>query len=445
MQRHFGQAGLAALVGLALAGGAGAAETYRLQERFPVGYQHQVRVRVELTGTLTPPAEKGKAARPIKVQGESAGDYDERVLAVDASGQVSKTLRVCQRLDFRRTLAGVPQELSLRPGVRRLVILRRGHVEVPYSPDGPLTWGEIDAVRTDVFAPALTGMLPAVPVAVGDRWVATTVAVRELTDLEKIESGKLECRLERIATSGGRRLARVTFNGTVEGVGEDGRVRHRIEGTYHFDLTGAYLADLTLAGTTILPGPDGKEAGRIEGRFAMMRQPGARSGRLTDADLKGLKVEPDADNTLLLYDNPDLGVRFLYSRRWKVAQVMGAQVALDASDGSGVLITIDPPERVPTSAAFQRESRGWLEKQKAKLLKVYSPTSLRASPPLEGFALEAQMRGQKFWMDYYVTKQSGGGVTLAARLMPADLAALRKEVDRIARSATITRAITTKK
>jgi hypothetical protein len=288
-------------------------------------------------------------------------------------------------------------------------------------------------------------MLPATPVAVGDRWVAATLAVRELTDLEKIEEGKLECRLERLVTEGGRRLARVAFTGTVLGVGEDGRVRHSLQGTYHFDLAGGYLADLTLTGTTVLPGADGKEAGRIEGRFALMRQPGARSGRLTDAALKGVKLEPDGESTLLLYDNPDLGARFLCSRRWHVAQVLGSQVALDARDGSGVLITIDPLERVPSSAAFLAESRGWLEKQKAKVLKVYAPSSLRSNPSLEGFALEVEMRAQKFWMDYYVTRQSGGGATLAARLMPTDLAALRKEVDRIARSIVITRTIPAKK
>ena len=51
-------------------------------------------------------------------------------------------------------------------------------------------------MRTDVFAPALVGLLPADAVRVGDRWSAAEVAVQELTDLEKIEEGKLECRLE---------------------------------------------------------------------------------------------------------------------------------------------------------------------------------------------------------------------------------------------------------
>ncbi len=62
-------------------------------------------------------------------------------------------------------------------------------------------------------------------------------------------------------------------------------------------------------------------------------------------------------------------------------------------------------------------------------------------PGLEQFALEAEMGGQKFLMDYYVARQPQGGATLAARLLPTDLAALRKEVEGIARSLTVTRKI----
>src|SRR5262249_53170495 len=146
-----------------------------------------------------------------------------------------------------------------------------------------------------------------------------------------------------------------------------------------------------------------------------------------------------ADNTLLLYDNPDLGVRFLYPRRWRVQGVRGSQVTLDGAEGSGLLLTVDTAARTPTGAQFLAESRGWLEKQKARRLRGEPPRRVQERPPLEQFALEAEMGGQKFLMDYYVTRQAAGGVTIAARLLPADLAALRQEVERIARSVAVTR------
>jgi hypothetical protein len=377
---------------------------------------------------------------PLAVRGDSAIEYDERVLAVSADGQVQKTARICRRTDFRRTVAGQKQETSLRPAVRRLILLRRGHTEVPFSPDGPLTWGEIDLIRTDVFTPALAGLLADRPVRLGERWTATTAAVRELTDMERIDEGRLECRLEEFTTLEKRRHARVTFRGSVRGTNEDGPNRQDLQGYFFFDLQSNHLSYLYLKGASSLLDKDGKEQGRIEGRFVLTRQAHRSSPELSDEALRGVADEPNADNTLLLYDNPDLGVRFLYPRRWRVQGVRGSQVTLDSAEGSGLLLTVDTAARTPTGAQFLAESRGWLEKQKARLLRVEPPRPVRERPPLEQFALEAEMAGQKFLMDYYVTRQAPGGVTLAARLLPADLAALRQEVGRIARSVSVTAA-----
>jgi hypothetical protein len=267
------------------------------------------------------------------------------------------------------------------------------------------------------------------------------MSVRELTDLEKIDEGALECKLERLVTAGTRRLARVTFTGTVRGVGEDGPVRHRLQGNCQFDLDAGTLADVTLLGTTLLLDTDGKEVGKIEGRLVLTRSAAVRPADLTDRALGGIKLEPNAENTQLLYDNAELGVRFLHSRRWRVAQVMGAQVALATNEGNGILITVDPTDRVPTALAFLDESRTWLTKQKAKPVKTYSPRRMRDRPSLDAFALEAEMDKQRLWLDYYVTSQSGGGATIAARLLTEGLADVRREVEKIARSVTITKRI----
>ncbi len=345
-----------------------AEEPIRLQERFPAGYEYHVSTRVDLSGTLTLPPEKDKPApKPLTVRGTSAIEYDERILDVGQDGQVRKTARLCRRTDFRRTVGDRPQENSLRPQVRRLILLRHQNKEVPFSPDGPLTWGEIDLIRTDVFTPALTGLLADHPIRVGDRWSATQAAIQELTDLERIEEGSLECRLDQFTTVEKRRHARVSFRGTVRGANEDGPNRQELEGYCFFDLESNHLSYLFLRGRHFMLDKDGKEVGRIEGRFVLTRQAHTRSAELSASALKGVTMEPNEDNTLLLYDNPDLGVRFLYARRWHVAGVRGAQVALDSADGSGILLTLDPLTRAATGERFLAESRDWLSKQQARL------------------------------------------------------------------------------
>jgi hypothetical protein len=409
----------------------------RLLERFPVGYQYHVRTRVSLEGTLNLTPEPGKPPpKPLAISGESAIDYDERVLAAGKDGQVTKTVRLFRRIDFDRRMGGAPQKTSLRPAVRRVVMLRLNNTEVPFSPDGPLTWGEIDVLRTDVFTPALAGLLPDGPVRVGDRWKASLLAVKELTDLEKVEAGGLECRLERLTLLQGRRQARVSLAGTVRGTNEDGPTRQELEGFFYFDLESNHLSSLTLRGRHFLLEASGKEVGRVEGRFVLTRQAHHRCVELSDASLRGVGLEPTPANTRLLYENLDLGVRFLHPRRWRVAGVQGQQVALDAPDGSGLLVTVEPLKGLPTGAQFLKESQEYLRKQKARILQATPPRQLSGAPAaLEHFVLEAILGKERLVMDYYVVRQEPGGATLAARLLPGkDLAALQREVEAIARS-----------
>ncbi len=416
----------------------GADDSVRLRENSPEGYQYHVNCRVEVTGSLTLPPEKEKAAaKQLPVRGTSLIDYDERVLSTKAS-QVDKTLRIYRQVDFQRRIGDRPQEATIRPEVRRLVVLRLNHVEVPFSPDGPLMWGEIDLVRTDVFTPALTGLLPDGSVRLGDRWKATNSAVQELTDMERIEEGQVECRLDQVGMLQDRRQARVNFSGTVRGVNEDGPNRQRLEGFFYFDLESNHVSYLSLNGVSILLDKDGKEVGRVEGQFVLTRQTNQRCRELSDEALRGLKLEPTEDNTRLLYDNPDLGVRFLYPRRWKVMGVRGRQVAVDEANGNGLLLTLEPASQVPNGAQYLRESKDWLEQQKAKVLTIDSPRRLAGDRgELEHFSLDVQLPTQKISMDYYVIRQTLGGATLAARLLPSGSSAMKKDVESIARSVTI--------
>jgi hypothetical protein len=419
-------------------------EPIRLQEQYLVGSRYHVSTRTDLSGRMTLPAEKAgelarNAPKTLAVTGTSAIEYDERVLSLDKDGAAQKTIRLYRRIDFQRKVGDRPQESTIRPAVRRLVILRRQPVEVPFSPDGPLLWGEIDLVRTDVFAPALAGLLPGQAVRRGDRWKARTAAVQELTDMERIEEGGLECGLEEVAVVAGRRQARVGFSGSVRGVNEDGPNRQQLDGYFYFDLESQHLSYLYLKGVHSLLDKDGKAAGVIEGQFVLTRQAAARCPELDDEALKGTTLEPTPENTRLLYDNPDVGVRFLYPRRWRVSGVRGRQVTVDEAGGSGVLITPDLPEKLPTGRQYLAEVQDWLRKQKAQVWRTEPLRSLEGAPAgSETFALEADISGQRVRLHYYVVRQKNGGATLAARLLPRDLEALQRDLESLIRSLVIT-------
>src|SRR5262249_42644068 len=152
---------------------------------------------------------------------------------------------------------------------------------------------------------------------------------------------------------------------------------------------------------------------------------------LSDASIRDLDLKPTTENSLLLYDNSDLGVRFLYPRGWRIGAVQGKQLTLDHAGGAGMLITIEPTTKVPTAEDYMKETLGVLEKQKATITSTEKPTRVRAEPvTLDRFALDATVGANKLRLEYAVLKQTDGGVTIATTL-PADDADLRPEVARI--------------
>jgi hypothetical protein len=419
---------------LILAAAADAQETVKLTEALPVGTQYHVNCKVEVQGNLTLPLEKGdKAPKTLTVAGTSVIEYHERVLTVNKQQQVKTTLRMYRKLDFQRKVGDQAQASSLRPEVRRMVILRHNQVEVPFSPDGPMTWSELDLVRTDVFTPALTGLLPSAAVKLNDRWVAADFAVQELTDLDKIDDGKVSCQLEQLTKVSGRRVARIGFSGSVRGVGEDGPTRHTLDGHLLFDLDSSHVSYISVRGTQTLLDKDGKAIGKIDGTFVLTRRPDSCK-ELSDEAIRSLKTEPDEANTLLLYDNADLGVRFLHPRRWRVAGVHGRQVGLDEDGGSGMLLTVETAKQTPTAAEFLKESKGFLEEQKAKVLRVDAVKQLQGgAKTVETFSLEVEISGQKVLMTYFVLRQAGGGATIAARVTGKQQALILADLEKIAK------------
>src|SRR5262249_30314151 len=142
------------------------------------------------------------------------------------------------------------QDAGIRPSVRRMVVARANGKKAPFSPDGPLTWGEIDVVRTDVFNPAvIPGLLPPGPVTPGQSWKASPAPVLELTDMEKVDEGELTVKFLGVAEVEKRKVAKLEVGGTVRGVNEDGPNRQTLAGTAYFDLDAGMLTYLSIKGT----------------------------------------------------------------------------------------------------------------------------------------------------------------------------------------------------
>jgi hypothetical protein len=414
------------------------AEPVAMRENFRPGYQYHVSCRVQIKGQLIVPPEQGQT-QPTRVDvvGESRIAYDERILAIK-DGRIDRTVRYYDEMRFDRQVGKNEQRGTLRDAVRRLVILRHKQLEVPFSPHGPLLWDEIDMVRTDVFTPALDGLLPVGKVRPGDSWVSDVSAVQELTDLESITEGRLTCTFSGVTNFGGRSLAKVGFKGRVKGVDQDGPAEHELDGHLLFDLASQHLSYVTMSGTQHLLGKDGRSSGgRITGELVITRGAAPVTDRLSDANLKGLTLEPNEQNTQLWFISPEIGVSFLYPRHWHVAGVNSdrRQVGLDEKRGTGILMTVDGAANIPQAAAFQKEISANLGKQNMKLVRIEGARALTAG--VETFLVEGEAAGKRVYLQYFLIRQNAGGAVLTANLQAADLATARQEVERIARSVVV--------
>ena len=341
-----------------LAGSVRGEEPVALTEKAAVGSEFRVFTEASFEGTLTTPGAKDKPAERVKLRGRSSIDYTERLLAVDPKEADHKALRVYEKIDFQKVVGDRTDETTLRPAVKRVVVLKQGARKAPFSPDGPLLWGEIELLSRETMVPALAGLLPDKPVKPGDTWQASAAALSELTDLEKVEAGTLEARFEKVIAAGPRRVAEVALTGALKGVNEDGPGRQRLAGKLLVDLTAGYISFLKVEGEQILIDEAGAEAGVVKIKFELTRSPSPGHPALKDDVLRGLELTPTAENTALLYESDETGVRFIHPRNWRVVRTAGPQITLDVAGGTGVLITLDAPgagRRPPGS--FRKRSR----------------------------------------------------------------------------------------
>jgi hypothetical protein len=409
-----------------------AADDYTLAEKFDAAAVYRVEQKTELTGRIAV-AKEGKT-ETISLSGGGTIVFDERVLDSDES-DTQKVVRQYRTFDVRRHVGSREQSADLRPAVRRLVVLRSAKGKSPFSPDGPLIWSEIDAVRTDPFVPALVpALLPTKPVAVNDSWPMAADAIAELTDLEKVTAGGYTLKLAGIVTLNGRRQARISLAGSVRGVDDNGPCKHTLDGTAYFDLADNRLVHLSLKGTHELLDGSGKTTGTIEGRYSLTRT-AADAKELSDVALKSLELKPTVENSRLLYDNRDLGVRFLHARRWRVGAVQGRQVTLDGPNGAGILLTVETAKTLPTADEFEKESLAFLRKSARDAAATDKPRRVANNPALDRFALTATAADGAIRMEYAVLANADGtGATVAARLPDADAKELGKDVDQLLKS-----------
>ena len=405
-----------------------AAENYRLSETFSPGNRFRIQTATELSGSMlfTPPNQPSKQ---IQIKGKSQIDFDETILTLDSSLKVNKSLREYRKVELSRTLDGQNQETILRPQVRTMVLLRNGSKKIPFSLEAPLTWNELDLIRTEVFPCALAGLFPPRSVALNESWNAGLESVQELTDLEVLESSHVVCKLDSVNLVNNRKTARISFVGKASGINEDGPNQQILDGYIFFDCETRHLSFLYLKGTSILKNKEGKDVGRIEGRYTISRE----MLPAVQLDTKSI-YEPDANNTRLLFESRETSFSFHYPRNWRVTSQSDSQATLDQSKEAGLLITKEKPSRYTSSAMYRDEALAFVRKQQMRIENQSAIEPVNGTPGLEFFSWDVQIEGRRMHLLYFVYRTGQNMFTLASRCSQESKLNLRSDIMMIANS-----------
>lgn len=419
-------------------------QVFTLREEFKEGSSYQIESSVRLHGRLRLASPGTKELQEVRFRGESRIRYTERILSPLDNGETLRTVRLYHQVDMHRRVGEDIQETTVRPEVRRLVLLAHRGKRAPFSPDGPLTWGEIDLIRTDLFCPiVLAGLVPQNAVAVGDKWKVTTAAVQELTDLETVQEGGLEVELIGPILVQQKQLLRLKLSGTVRGSNGDGHHVHHLDGTIYYDPQWPGIAYLSLKGTHYVLDEKGQPSGTIEGYFVLNRSStDTLPAKLSDTALSRLKLQPTPENTLLLFEDREIGLRFLYPRGWRVGMVRKSQVTLDHAQGAGIILTLESASRMPTPQGYHQEVVAFLRQRQAQWQNLHGPHSVGGPPnTFVRFGIRAKWNQREEQLEYAMVYQPEGGVLAAARLPLHQVEALLPEVERIFQSIQLMRRI----
>jgi len=281
-------------------------------ERSPGGVD-LVQAALEVVGDLKT-VDEGKVHR-MKMSVAADFVYDERLLEVSRDGHGPM-----RSIRHYREAAGVIQsgdhqyKPALRDARRLIGVAIDGPELTLFSPQGPLSFEELELIDVLANSLLLDRLLPQQAIAVGRSWEHSDELLAALLGLDTIAGADVKSVFTEVADG----KARFEMSGQVEGAEDGVATKIELKAKYQFDLQRKRIIWLG-----ILVRED-RGVGHVDtgfdvvARLQMRITPGSRSKHLTDAALSGVSLKPTPELTQLGYESAGGGWRFSHDRRWFV-------------------------------------------------------------------------------------------------------------------------------
>lgn len=338
---------------------AAASESYRLDEPITDARVYAVTSRVDVEGRLET-LDASNKTRTLKLEANGSLGYRERRLSgTGRDAQALRTLRFYDEADARVTVESNVTSMRL-PDDRRLIVAQgeRDGATV-YSPSGPLTFRDVELLRTPADSLALLALLPDEPVVVGEKWRPETWALQMLTGTDAVLKSALTCELESVADG----TARVRFAGELEGANQAAQTEIELSGRYDYDLKRGYIKRLELKQREKASAGPVAPALEVTAKVVLERTLSDDAGPLSASVASRIPLDPDPSLMLLRFDAPG-GVRFHHDRGWHLFHQTGEVAILRLIDEGSFVAQLNvtripdaEPGRHTSEVKFQQDIR----------------------------------------------------------------------------------------
>lgn len=407
-----------------------AAELRKLQ----TGDQYRISTQSTLKGWRLLIDPKTQDEKQMTLTAEGRVVFRERLLVGTNDGPPRRLFRVYDRARFQREVDKSLQEAELREAVHRLILEENNQRYVPYSPDGPLQWAEVELVAQHPILPILEMFLPAELEKEGQRWTAPKRAVLELTGQNSIDQGELRCEYRGVVDHEKKRLHQIAIVGTVVGKVGPQQVRNVVRGAVYVDSESGRTLSFRAVGTQEILGPKNKVLGKDEVDYQIVVRPIEDDAQLTDGAVSSLPAAATEELTKLVFENELLGVRFHHPRRWALVPIPEEDILLQSGE-STLRLRLEAENETPSVDEYFKIVQKQMEAAKIDAKTVVEPKEVTSDVGRIGrFRLRSVTQGTPTLWEYWVVEQAPRGVTLYSRIRESDWPDVKEDAQAIIRS-----------
>ncbi len=251
----------------------------------------------------------------------ATADFQFLERRLPSAGRDARSLRSCREflagrlqtnISDRATTIDLPEHLRL--------IVAEGQRDGVHSwcAVGPMTRDTVDLLELPGDPLSLVGLLPLTPVNVGDSWHAEGWAAQMLATIEAAEAADITCTLRDVRGD----VATVDVTGLVKGQRLGASSEVNITGSYTFDTANSHVSGGSLTYQIVAKEGVVNPGMTATVQVTMTREPSTSTGRLDDALVARIPLDPPQGAESLVFDAAPWGVRFHHDRDWYIFQAI---------------------------------------------------------------------------------------------------------------------------